>query len=159
MSSAGGRRQRRETSLIRNCHHLPGRETLQGYLAHKKLPSPWQVDGGSALHLACLYFFFFFTLVTGPSRSLSLKLSDTRVYAPQIQARLGTGGRRQRASPGVPLQGYLAHKKLPSPWQVDGDSALHLACLYGLAPLIGPLIAQGADVTPRNWSEFTLSSW
>ena len=26
------------------------------------------------------YFFFFFTLVTGPSRSLSLKLSGTRVY-------------------------------------------------------------------------------
>ena len=25
-------------------------------------------------------FFFFFTLVTGPRRSLSLKLSDTRVY-------------------------------------------------------------------------------
>jgi len=31
----------------------------------------------------------FFTLVTGPRRSLSLKLSDTRVYAPQIRARLG----------------------------------------------------------------------
>ena len=31
-----------------------------------------------------------FTLVTGPRRSLSLKLSDTRVYAPQIRARLGT---------------------------------------------------------------------
>ena len=30
-------------------------------------------------------FFFFFTLVTGPSRSLRLKLSDTRVYEPQIQ--------------------------------------------------------------------------
>ena len=30
-------------------------------------------------------FFVFFTLVTGPRRSLSLKLSDTRVYAPQIQ--------------------------------------------------------------------------
>ena len=28
-------------------------------------------------------FFFFFTLVTGPRSSLSLKLSDTRVYAPQ----------------------------------------------------------------------------
>ena len=27
---------------------------------------------------------FFFTLVTGPRRSLSLKLSDTRVYGPQI---------------------------------------------------------------------------
>jgi len=35
-------------------------------------------------------FFFFFTLVTGPRRSLSLKLSDTRVYAPQIRAHLGT---------------------------------------------------------------------
>ena len=31
-------------------------------------------------------FFFFFTLVTGPRRSLSLKLSDTRVYEPQIRA-------------------------------------------------------------------------
>ena len=34
-------------------------------------------------------FFFFFTLVTGPRRSLSLKLSDTKVYEPQIRARLG----------------------------------------------------------------------
>ena len=34
--------------------------------------------------------FFFFTLVTGPKSSLSLKLSDTRVYEPQIRARLGT---------------------------------------------------------------------
>ena len=33
--------------------------------------------------------FFFFTLVTGPRRSLSLKLSDTRVYEPQF----GVGGR------------------------------------------------------------------
>ena len=32
----------------------------------------------------------FFTLLTGPRRSLSLKLSDTRVYEPQIRARLGT---------------------------------------------------------------------
>jgi len=36
------------------------------------------------------FFFFFVTLVTGPRRSLSLKLSDTRVYEPQIRARLGT---------------------------------------------------------------------
>jgi len=34
--------------------------------------------------------FFFFTLVAGPRRSLSLKLGDTRVYEPQIRARLGT---------------------------------------------------------------------
>ena len=34
-----------------------------------------------------LFFsFFFFTLVTVPIRSLSLKLSETRVYAPQIRA-------------------------------------------------------------------------
>ena len=36
------------------------------------------------------FFFFFVTLVTGPRRSLSLKLSDTRVYEPQIRALLGT---------------------------------------------------------------------
>jgi len=40
------------------------------------------------------YFFFFFTLVTGPSRSLSLKLlSDTRVYEPHIRAHLGNTAR------------------------------------------------------------------
>ena len=33
---------------------------------------------------------FFFTLVTGPRRSLSLKLSHTRFYEPQIRAHLGT---------------------------------------------------------------------
>ena len=35
-------------------------------------------------------FFFYFTLVTGPRRSLSLMLSDARVYEPRIRARLGT---------------------------------------------------------------------
>ena len=40
--------------------------------------------------LQYFFFFFFFTLVTGPRRSLSLRLSDTRVYEPQIRARLGT---------------------------------------------------------------------
>ena len=39
-----------------------------------------------------VFFFFFFTLVTGPRRSVSLKLSNTRVYEPQIQ-----GGRAGRA--------------------------------------------------------------
>ena len=34
-------------------------------------------------------FFFFFTLVTGPRRSLSLKLSDTRFYEPQIRPMIG----------------------------------------------------------------------
>ena len=40
------------------------------------------------VHVA--FFFFFSTLDTGPGRSLSLKLSDARVYEPQIRARLGT---------------------------------------------------------------------
>ena len=33
---------------------------------------------------------FFFTLVTGLRRSLSLNLRDTKVYEPSIRARLGT---------------------------------------------------------------------
>ena len=37
-----------------------------------------------------IFFFFFFTLVTGPRRSVRRKLSGTRVYEPQIRARLGT---------------------------------------------------------------------
>jgi len=37
-----------------------------------------------------IFFVFFFNLVTGPSRSLSLKLSDARVYEPQIRDHLGT---------------------------------------------------------------------
>ena len=35
-------------------------------------------------------FCFFSTLVTGHRRFLRVQLSDTRVYAPQIRARLGT---------------------------------------------------------------------
>ena len=35
-------------------------------------------------------FVFFFTLVTGPRRSLGLKLSDTRVYEPPIRAEEAT---------------------------------------------------------------------
>ena len=37
-----------------------------------------------------IFFFFFFTRVTGPRRSLSLKMSEIRVYEPPIRARLGT---------------------------------------------------------------------
>jgi len=40
------------------------------------------VSAGPSLH-----FFFFFTVVAGPRRSLSLKLSDTRVYEPTTRAR------------------------------------------------------------------------
>ena len=54
---------------------------------------PYSLDRGVYLVKACepkrrgpSFFFFFFTLVTGPSRSLSLKLSETKVYEPQIFA-------------------------------------------------------------------------
>ena len=36
------------------------------------------------------FFFFVFTLVAGPKRSSSLKLSDTRVYEPQIRVLIVT---------------------------------------------------------------------
>ena len=97
---------------------------------------PWQSDDAPSRDL----LLFFFTLVTGPRRSLSLKLSDTRVYEPQLRARLGTTAHFCRVVVrklrGVPnwcwvmmigdavhamspfkgqVQGYLAHKKLPPP--------------------------------------------
>ena len=46
--------------------------------------------GLEAVVVEPLLFFFFFTLFTGPRRSLSLKLSDTRDYEPPIRASLGT---------------------------------------------------------------------
>ena len=65
------------------------------------------------------FFFLFFTLVTGPSRSLSLKLRDTRVYDPPIRARLGPLVTSKHLSkcwphPIMELQGCLAHKKTPA---------------------------------------------
>ena len=52
----------------------------------------WQPQGctGTTLPYNVSFFFFFFTLVTGPRRALSLKLSDTRVYEPEIRTRLGS---------------------------------------------------------------------
>jgi len=53
-----------------------------GVLRHPPCLHPWLICDVRIL--------FFFTLVTGPRRSLSLQLSDTRVYEPQIRAHLGT---------------------------------------------------------------------
>jgi len=49
---------------------------------------------------SCSCCFFFFTLVTGPRRSLSLKLNDTKVYEPQIRAH-DVGGTAAAALHGV----------------------------------------------------------
>jgi len=113
-----------------------------GFLVFKRLLVRLEAMGQMLLALrlpretgVSLPFFFFFTLVTGPS----LKLSDTRVYQPQIGTRLGTTvfhcrttsastapRTLRRTAAGPPqhqptssvfsgAQGYLAHKKQPTP--------------------------------------------
>jgi len=59
-------------------------------------------------------FFFFFTLATGPRRSLSLKLSASRVYAPQIRVEAAVAPRRSLGREGS-VQGNLAYKKQGPP--------------------------------------------
>ena len=53
------------------------------------------------------------TLLTGPRRSLRLKLSDTRVYVPQMRARLGTTG---GISPTSRAAGGTRARDLRIPW-------------------------------------------
>jgi len=53
-----------------------------------RVPNSEYRDSGSGCRVSGFFFFFFFlffffTLVAGPGRSFSLKLSDTRVYEPQ----------------------------------------------------------------------------
>jgi len=60
-------------------------------------PYSFIVSGRRLIRRLILYFFF--TLVTGPRRSLSLELRDTRVYEPQIRARLGTTARFCKVAP------------------------------------------------------------
>ena len=56
------------------------------FALNTKRPRP--ESGRDCLIVLQIFFFFFFTLVTGPRRSLSLKLSDTRVYEPQVRCKL-----------------------------------------------------------------------
>ena len=59
-------------------------------LTHSLTLTLTQACAGSMDDVTHLFQVSLFTRVTGPRRSLSLKLSDTRVYAPHIRARLGT---------------------------------------------------------------------
>ena len=68
--------------------HFPGFQEML-FVAHC-LGKLVAARGDLTMEAFVVFFFFFFTLVTGPLRSLSLELSDTRVYEPQIRARLGT---------------------------------------------------------------------
>jgi len=76
-----------------------------------------------------IIIFFFFTLVTGPRRSLSLKLSDTRVYG-RHPAPLIPRERARYRTVGVQGYMYLAHKKLPPP-PPDHRRALGIVLLQG----------------------------
>ena len=62
-----------------------------------------------------LLFFFFFTLVTGPRRSFSLKMSDAKVY----EAPTECPPRNYRSPKLYSVQEYLAHKKQPPPWTLQ----------------------------------------
>jgi len=61
-----------------------------------------------------LLLLFLFTLGTGPRRSLSLKLSDTRVYAPQIRARPMLHHSRH-TTPTVRIRTYPPHPSMSVP--------------------------------------------
>jgi len=82
---------------------------------------------------------YFFTLVTGPRRSLNLKLSDTKVYEPQIRARLGTTAhcceapRRDQNNPPV-----LGARRC--------DAAVRIACL-----ILTTLNPQPSTLNPEPW--------
>ena len=56
--------------------------------------------------------FFFFTLVTGPRRSLSLKSSDTRVYAPEIRVQEHSRFRSTPPESAQVTRGFKAHRWL-----------------------------------------------
>jgi len=74
------------------------------------------------------YFFFFFTLVTGSRRSLNLKLSDTRVYEPQIRARLGTTAGLACMHK---MLGFYCHLTRPgSDASAEGENARMLGSVY-----------------------------
>jgi len=62
-----------------------------------------------------ILFFFFFTLVTGSRRFLSFKLSDTRVYEPQIRARIATTAHFCRGGNILKVVRNFACKKKPEP--------------------------------------------
>ena len=80
--------------------------------------------------------FCFFTLVTGPRRSLSLQLSDTRIYAPQIRARLGTTVCFTLIPRGVQM-GDTGHETI----ELSLGTWCASACRAGLSTVFGLLLS------------------
>jgi len=67
--------------LVFKAHRLVYHSTL-GWIVTKKKKGWCEAARADPISAGVFFFFFFFTLVTGPRRSLSRKLSDTRVYEP-----------------------------------------------------------------------------
>jgi len=64
------------------------------HLKVRCLTQSWAILKISSISAYNGSLFFFFTLVTGPRRFLNLKLSDTRVYEPQIRELAKVEGRK-----------------------------------------------------------------
>ena len=123
---------------------------------------------------------FFFTLVTGPRRSLSLELSDTRVYEPQTRAHLVTTALFY-VQPGSPptfsvsalfrlpplLSSRLRWARKPSerkggtsphgwnqvaPFQMSDSPCRHHVCWQRLAPNPGAKMNAWDKLRIANWS-------
>ena len=56
--------------------------------------------------------FSFFTLVIGPRKSLNLKLSNTRVYEPEIRTRSGTTAQGEKTRKGWEVEFEAIRKML-----------------------------------------------
>jgi len=90
---------------------------------HELQPVRSFLDRGFPTQPDTTTFFFFFTLVTGPRRSLSVKLSDTRVYEPQIRARAPFTNGKTRDTALATQPGKASHPgdnpgaNLKSPWR------------------------------------------
>ena len=83
---------------------------------------------------------FFFTLVTGPRRSLSLKLSDKRVYEPQIRALLGN---HNTPILGFYRKSYLTRRGHPAGHRCQRRDPA--PCTLNPEPSPPPVIAQGSE--------------
>ena len=91
----------------------------------------WFMVYGSWFHMAqqrhrrpplpSAYFFFFSTLVTGPRRSLGLKLGGKRVCEPEIRARLESTARFSIMSIRVFLSNPSILARHPIPHQVKSE--------------------------------------
>ena len=77
----------RLTAAEREANNLKGVKYFCLKMAQAKARNWTVLFGSNSLDSGPGFFFFFFTLVTGPRRSLSLKLSDLRLIGPGLSGR------------------------------------------------------------------------